>query len=299
MCSTCGSTAPGPLRSSAARWLTPKRCCSSITATAREPNSTDSWIRACVPTTIVGLAASPAPPAARRGGRFGRGRGQQRRGRRLRREQRLERAEVLLGERLGRRHQRGLVARPRARAASRTGRPRSSREPTSPISSRCIGSGPARSPSTSSSAARWSPVSSNGSESSQRPTRSPAGPTRVPRPLSARRRRRARQRGLVEQQLLEGEPPARLGRLALVGGEVRRRPARRRPRASRPAPAGRAGSGSSAFGPAARPARPTRAASAAAAARRPEWTGTSPVVWIARRGGAARCVRRATRAGRR
>ena len=41
-----------PLAPSVSRWLTPKRCCSSITASARSRYSTASWNSAWVPTTI-------------------------------------------------------------------------------------------------------------------------------------------------------------------------------------------------------------------------------------------------------
>ena len=46
MCRTCGERPSA----SAERCSTPKRCCSSTTATARSANSTSRWIRACVPT---------------------------------------------------------------------------------------------------------------------------------------------------------------------------------------------------------------------------------------------------------
>ena len=45
---TSTSTA-SPLRASARRWCTPKRCCSSTTASARSRNSTSSWNSAWVP----------------------------------------------------------------------------------------------------------------------------------------------------------------------------------------------------------------------------------------------------------
>ena len=45
---TCGAR-PSPR---AARCSTPKRCCSSTTATARSANSTSRWMSACVPTAI-------------------------------------------------------------------------------------------------------------------------------------------------------------------------------------------------------------------------------------------------------
>src|SRR5439155_1136629 len=40
-----------PFSTRAARCSTPKRCCSSTTVRPRRWNLTDSWIRACVPTT--------------------------------------------------------------------------------------------------------------------------------------------------------------------------------------------------------------------------------------------------------
>ena len=109
MCSTCGARPAGALRSSARRWLTPKRCCSSTTATARRSNSTASSISACVPTSSLQLAARELAEqvgAAAAGRRAGEQRGRHQ----LARHQRLQGREVLLGERLGRRHQRGLGA---------------------------------------------------------------------------------------------------------------------------------------------------------------------------------------------
>ena len=47
--STSMSTA-SPLRASASRWCTPKRCCSSTMASARSRNATSSWNSAWVPT---------------------------------------------------------------------------------------------------------------------------------------------------------------------------------------------------------------------------------------------------------
>ena len=59
---TCG------LRPSAraARCSTPKRCCSSTTATARSANSTSRWISACVPTAIPTSPEATSWCAARR-----------------------------------------------------------------------------------------------------------------------------------------------------------------------------------------------------------------------------------------
>src|SRR5215211_8499894 len=53
MCSTCGERPS----TSAFRCSTPKRCCSSITATARRGSSIPSWMSACVPTST---SASPS-----------------------------------------------------------------------------------------------------------------------------------------------------------------------------------------------------------------------------------------------
>ena len=96
---TCGRARP----TSAERCSTPKRCCSSTTATARSRNSTPSWISACVPTTTSAPSAALALALARRA-----------------REQRAADAEleaeirrrekVLLSEGFSRRHQRPLTA---------------------------------------------------------------------------------------------------------------------------------------------------------------------------------------------
>ena len=64
---------------------------------------------------------------------------------------------VLLGQHLGRRHQRALVAALRRRRAAPSPPRRSCRCPTSPCSSRCIGWGPARSASISAIARRCAP----------------------------------------------------------------------------------------------------------------------------------------------
>ena len=110
MCSTCGARPSGALRSSARRWLTPKRCCSSTTATARRSNSTASSISAWVPTSSFSSPLASLPSRSARRPRRRRA-GEQRGLHQLAGHQRLQRGEVLLGERLGRRHQRGLGAR--------------------------------------------------------------------------------------------------------------------------------------------------------------------------------------------
>ena len=94
MCRTCGARPS----TSAERCSTPKRCCSSTTATARSRNSTPFWISACVPTTTSRLAADLRLDRA----------GEERAADAELHADPLDREEVLLGERLGRRHQRAL-----------------------------------------------------------------------------------------------------------------------------------------------------------------------------------------------
>src|SRR5918912_262774 len=54
-----------PFDPSARRWCTPKRCCSSTTARPRSRNSTSSWNRAWVPTTML-IAPSARASSTRR-----------------------------------------------------------------------------------------------------------------------------------------------------------------------------------------------------------------------------------------
>ena len=95
-------------RAISSRCTTPKRCCSSTTTTARSANATSPWISACVPTTIARVARRRAGSSAARRSAAGRRRGQQLAGDE-RPEQRRHRLEVLLGERLGGRHEGALV----------------------------------------------------------------------------------------------------------------------------------------------------------------------------------------------
>ena len=106
--STSMSTA-SPLRASASRWCTPKRCCSSTMASARSRNATSSWNSAWVPTSrsmspmasrsSVSLRSLAAVAAGEDGdadaGLFG---------------ERRDGGEMLAREDFGRRHQRGLPA---------------------------------------------------------------------------------------------------------------------------------------------------------------------------------------------
>ena len=95
---TCGARPA----TSAERCSTPKRCCSSTTATARSRSSKPSWISACVPTTTSAPSAVSRSALARRA-----------------REQRAadaeleaevgDRQEVLLSEGFGGSHERALA----------------------------------------------------------------------------------------------------------------------------------------------------------------------------------------------
>ena len=219
MCRTCGASPPAPCASSAARWRTPKRCCSSTTASARSRNSTgrlDQRVRA---DDQRQLAASPsraeelAPP--RRRGRPG-----QQRDRDEAAEQPVERGHVLLGERLGRRHQRRL-APASARAQHRVQRDDAS----------CPS--PPRPSAAAASAARARCRASIALEAAllvagqlERQRRQPAGrPARravdggraQPR-LLARALARG-QRQLEQQQLLEREPRARAAASSSASGK--------------------------------------------------------------------------------
>ena len=243
MCSTCGadrsdrsraSRRLGAFPSSAARWRTPKRCCSSTTATASARKRTSGSISACVPTISDQLAACELAqrcPSRRRAGVEPR---QQRGGHRLGAEQSLQGREVLFGERLRRRHQRGLQAvldraqhrvqrhhrlaaadlphqQPLHRAAARQlfadrrHRPaadlRSARTAAPPSAS--ARSAPARSPSTS------------------------ASPRALPPPRASSQEHQLRQ-----QQLLERQPLA--ARLALLAHRAGSASPRARPRVGQP-----------------------------------------------------------------
>ncbi len=229
MCSACGTSPSGAFASSAARWRTPKRCCSSTTTSARSRNSTVGSISACVPTTScswpvasrasrsrrraggvepVSSSTGSAPPSSESSVRW------------------CCSASVSVG------------AISAAWAPFSTARSIASSAttvlplPTSPISSRCIGRSSARSASIASMAATWSPVSSNGSDQRQRSTTTPrAASGRAPAPLAPRAPPPG-DRQLEQEQLLEGEPAARALLVLLAVGEVRRgqrgRPVRQR-----------------------------------------------------------------------
>ena len=149
----------------------------------------------------------------------------------------LERREVLLGERLGRRHQRRLASRARRRAASRTARRPSCRCRPRPSAAAASGAAAARSARASSIAARLV-----AGERERQPAGEPARASARRSPSSAIARRArvlARARGAssaswTQQQLVEGEPAAAaLGLLGLAEVHRRERGAARRERQAR------------------------------------------------------------------
>ena len=165
MCSTCGRSPE-----SACRCSTPKRCCSSTTATARSANTTSRWISACVPTTIC---ASPDSIAAR--AFFPPPLPVSSTDRTPSSEQRLSTVRKCCSASVSV----GTISAP-CRPASTARRSAYSAttvfpDPTSPWSSRCIGRSRSRSPSISAIACSWCLVNANGSAARYRATNSPGG----------------------------------------------------------------------------------------------------------------------------
>ena len=218
MCSACGASPSGAFASRAARWRTPKRCCSSTTTTARSLNSTGSSISACVPTTSWSAPDPSAPSRSRR------------------RAAGVEPVSSSTG-----------IAPPSSRssvrwccsasvsvgAISAAWAPFSTARsiacsattvlpaPTSPISSRCIGRSSPMSASSSSIARFWSP----GQLERERPApavhHDPARGQRA-RPATLPARAPAAGHGeLQQEQLLEREPVARAALVLLAVREVR------------------------------------------------------------------------------
>ena len=140
MSRTCGAPPPA-FASSAPRCSTPKRCCSSTTASARSANATPSWSSACVPTTT---AAWPVGDGLERLARPGRA---QRAGQQGHREPEVRRAGRRASPRAGGRAGRSArAARPGARSSATTASAQAATavlpEPTSPWSRRSIGTWP-------------------------------------------------------------------------------------------------------------------------------------------------------------
>ena len=183
----CEPTISRALASSAARWRTPKRCCSSTTTTASDWNSTPGSIRACVPTTRPSCPSASRPSRSRRRAAgvepvsSSTGRAPPSRVSSVRW---CCSASVSVG---------AISAAWAPFSSARSIAPSATTvlpAPTSPISSRCIGRSPARSASTAAIAARWSAVSSNGSDSRQRSTSVPRAASGLARRPSRRARRR-------------------------------------------------------------------------------------------------------------
>ena len=131
----CAARGAAPRRSGAARRRWPGR------AARTRPSS---WITACVPTTSCAVAVGDRCQHLRAASLPLRLPVSQATVDAERLEPADELAEVLLGEDLGRRHQRALPAGVDGDAPRRAPRPPSCREPTSPCSSRCIGTRRAR-----------------------------------------------------------------------------------------------------------------------------------------------------------
>ena len=206
MCSACGASPSGALASSAARWRTPKRCCSSTTTRARSRNSTGSSISACVPDheleLAVGEPVEQLAPARGAGGA----------GQELHR-QRARRAASRACGGAARRASRWAPSAPpgrrsRPRAAWRPARPPSCRSPPPPSAAAASAArerGRRRSP-------RWR---APGRRSARTAATSASGP----------RSRRARRAAALACPRAErgGAPPRRAG-----AGTAPRTPSRRR-----------------------------------------------------------------------
>ena len=230
--------------------------------------------RGCPPPAGAGPLASAveqlAPP------RRGRGAGEQLQ-RAARRRAGVERAVVLLGERLGGRHQRGLGA-VLDRAQHRVQRHHRLAGPTSPISSRCIGRSRrqvlvdlahrrllvAR----ELERQRPAPAVHHHAARGERPRRAALAP-RAPAP---------RHGELEQEQLLEGEPAARPALVVLAVREVHRR--ERRGRSGSPSPTRiPAGSGSGVSRKRPRASQTSERRRAGAQPSVAGCTGTRPTVW--------------------
>ncbi|CUI32654.1 Uncharacterised protein [Achromobacter xylosoxidans] len=178
-----------PLRVSASRWPTPKRCCSSTIDRPRRWNSTWSWISACVPTTSCTLPSAAAAAASRRALAV-----------------RLPLSQATFTP-SGCSHDTSLrkccSARISVGAINATCAPPAMAWaaamaattvlplPTSPCSRRCIGYGRARSAEISATTRCWAPVSLNGSAWYSRSTR-PPGSSRTGNTSASLTRRAAR-----------------------------------------------------------------------------------------------------------
>ena len=213
---TCGRRPPGPFASSAARWRTPKRCCSSTTATARErtrppPRSA----RVCRRRAGAGrrrvsrAALAGAPGVAEVSSVAGTGSAASS----VSSVRKCCSASVSVG---------AISAAwcPASIARSIAKRPTTVLpEPTSPISSRCIGCdwrGPHRSPRLR-GAGR--PSARTGSEPTQDPTDAPRSRQLNPALTRDAAPPAGDQRRLVEEELLECQSlPGRLGGV-LIGGK--------------------------------------------------------------------------------
>ena len=172
-----------PFRASARRCSTPKRCCSSITASARSRKATSVWISACVPTTI-GMSPLGEPGEHRLARPALLAPGQQPDLDPGRRGEALQDRVVLARQHLGRRHQRRLRAGSRPRSASPAARRRSCRCRHRPAAAASSGAAP-------SCRRRSRRAPGAGSASARSRTRPRPAPASAPVPLASARPRRA------------------------------------------------------------------------------------------------------------
>ena len=232
MCRTCGTSPSGPLASSAARWRTPKRCCSSTTTTARRAKRTSSSSSACVPTTNDSSpVASLLSVSARRDALVepvSSARRTASPGMSAWSVAKCCSARTSVGA-MNAACMSCSTAR-RIACSATTVLP----EPTSPMSSRCIGRASASS--SSSIGDRRALVAG---ELERQQLLAPA-PREVGRRVERRRAARrpalgaaAQQRELGEQELVEGEPAAAALEVAGVGGDERGRAVGQAPRRAR------------------------------------------------------------------
>ena len=221
-------SAPRPLARRAARCSTPKRCCSSMTTTPREWNPTRSVRRAWVPmsrSTVPSarpawrtVRSAAAVLLVRRATGSGRrpssvaGSGTESPSSRRRTAEACCSASTSVG----------AISAPWWPPSTATSRAATATtvlpEPTSPCSSRCMGSGPARSSRMAAMARRWAAVGLKGRPSTNRSSRvgdpsSRATTCRMPRASSLQAALAQHQGQLQAEQLVEGQAAA--GRLAL------------------------------------------------------------------------------------
>ena len=220
MCSTCGARPAGALASSVRALADPEAVLlvdDDDRQAVEDDVGLDQRVRADDERQLAGreLAQHVRPPRGRRRA------GEQRRTHRLARKQRLERGEVLLGERLGRCHERGLRAvldRAQHRVQRDDGLARADLPHQQPLHRPRPGEVGVE----LGDRARWSPVGANGRSCSRQRAVSDGGRSSAAAVAASRRcGAAAQQRELGEQQLVEREPAAAALEVADVRGDER------------------------------------------------------------------------------